>query len=112
VNTQEVLELALAMGAGEENREVLLPLCQASVQELAGRLKCGLSPEDCGAAFPVAAAFLALDSLEPDGGVTAFTAGDVTVRRDGSQKNLRRRAEALLAPYIQETGFAFRGVRG
>ena len=84
--TEQILALCRAMGAGRE--ELLLPLVQAVEGLLAGRLKEGVAPEDCGPAFPLAAAMLVMDRLSGMAGggsageVTSFTAGDLTVRRE------------------------------
>ena len=37
-----------AMGAGEDRKELLLPLAHAVERQLAGRLREGTVPEDCG----------------------------------------------------------------
>ena len=72
-----------------------------------------LSPEACGPAFPVAAAWLVLAGLEAGtDGVTSFSAGDLTVHTGGDGAGaMRRQAERLMAPYLAD-GFAFRGVLG
>ena len=81
------------------------------------RLKPGTSPGLCGPAFPLAAAMLAMDGLERavgSGRVSSFTAGEVSIRMGGTagEGGLTATAERLLAPWLGETGFAFRGVRG
>ena len=47
-------------------------------------------------------------------GVTAFTAGDVTIRREGGRETaaLLEQAERLMAPYVVDGGFFVQGVRG
>ena len=47
-------------------------------------------------------------------GVTAFTAGDVTIRREGGREtaSLLEQAERLMAPYVVDGGFFVQGVRG
>ena len=107
--TEQILTLCRAMGAGQE--ELLLPLAQAAESRLAGRLKEGTAPEDCGPAFPLAAAMLVMDGLS---GMTG--AGDLTIRREsggsGSGKSLSARAEGLLAPWLRDGRFVFQGVEG
>ena len=49
--------------------------------------------------------------------MSAFSAGDLTVRGGGEaaclrRDELRRRAEAVLAPYLADRGFHFQGVPG
>ena len=109
---QGAVSLAIAMGAAEEDAEILLPLCQAAEAELRARLRTGITPEACGSAFLVAVAWLAMDGLEAAGGrVERFSVGDLTVDTSGS-RSLRQRAEELMRPYIMEIGFAFMGVDG
>ena len=108
-----------AMGAGEDRKELLLPLAQAVERQLAGRLREGTVPEDCGTAFPLAAAMLVMDQLAGIAGggageVSSFTAGDLTIRRESgsSGRSLSAQAEELLAPWLGDTGFVFQGVAG
>lgn len=114
--SEEILALCRAMGAGQE--ELLLPLALAVEKQLAGRLKEGVSPEDCGTAFPLAAAMTVMDRLSKLGGgsvgeMTSFTAGDLTIHRQaGSGRSLSGQAEGLLAPWLGDTGFVFQGVEG
>ncbi len=115
--TGEILELCRAMGAPEDREELLLLLVRAVEKDLAGRLKAGVKPEDCGSAFPLAAAMLAMDALEGAAGgleeVTSFTAGDLIIRKEqGRGRGRRDQALRLLAPWTGNTGFAFRGVKG
>lgn len=119
--SEEILALCRAMGAGQE--ELLLPLTLAVEKQLAGRLKEGVSPEDCGTAFPLAAAMLVMDRLSAATGgggageITSFTAGDLTVRKEtgrsgGASKSLSAQAEGLLSPWLKDAGFVFQGVEG
>lgn len=118
--TQEIMALCRSLGAGEDQEELLLPLVRAVQVRLAARLRAGVSPEDCGPAFPLAAAMMALDALEgaagEDRGVTAFTAGDLTIRREAGSGpgagGRRAQAEEILSPWLGDTGFCFQGVRG
>lgn len=114
--TQQILALCRAMGAPEDREELLLLLAQAVEGQLAGRLKAGVTPEDCSAAFSLAAAMLVMDALEEcdgSGDVTSFTAGDLTIhRQSGAGTGRSQRALKLLAPWLGDTGFFFRGVRG
>lgn len=111
------MALCRAMGAGPE--ELLLPLAQAVERQLAGRLREGVAPEDCGSAFPLAAAMTAVDRLSAmtggGDGVTSFTAGELTIRREQGgtgRKGLSDQAEGLLAPWLGDTGFMFQGAEG
>ena len=113
---EEILALCRQMGAGEEQDELLLPLIEAVSAGLERRLKPGVAPEDCGSAFPLAAALCAMDGLEGaagTAGVSSFTAGEVSIQTRGREEGSRTdQAQRLLAPWLGETGFAFRGVRG
>ena len=121
--TEQILALCRAMGAVQDREELLLPLVQAVEQQLAGRLKEGTTPADCGTAFPLAAAMTVMDRLSAvtgggsGGEVISFTAGDLTIRRESgnsgqSGKSLSDQAEELLAPWLGDTGFVFQGVEG
>lgn len=58
-------------------------LCQAAETELAGRLRPGLTPEDCESAFVPAAAWMVLAWLQAgEAGVASFTAGNLTIHQD------------------------------
>ena len=118
--TQEIMALCRSLGAGEDQEELLLPLVQAAQTRLAGRLRAGVSPEDCGPAFLLAVALTAVEELEgaagDDRSVTSFTAGDLTIRRETgggrSAGSCGQLAQELLSPWLGETGFCFQGVRG
>jgi len=113
--TEEIMALCKAMGATDDQEELLLPLVRAAEESLTARLRVGISPVDCGSAFPLAAAMVAMEGLEGAAGisgVTSFTAGEVSIRTGGGSAARTAQAERLLAPWLGETGFAFRGVRG
>ena len=84
-------------------------LCQAAETELAGRLRPGLTPEDCESAFVPAAAWMVLAWLQAgEAGVASFT-----IRRTGQgAAELTAQAERLMAPYLVDGGFSFQGVAG
>ena len=113
--TEEVVKLAAALGRQEETGELAL-LCSAAVEELTVMLREGVAPEECGQAFPLAAAWLALGRAGTgEAGVESFTAGEVSIRKgDGEarQKALRMQALQVMKPYQRDEGFLFRGVRG
>jgi len=115
------MALCGAMGATSDREELLIPLVQAVQKELAGRLREGTAPEDCGPAFPLAVAMTTMDRLSGmtggggRGEVISFTAGELAIRREaggGEKKSLSRQAEELLAPWLGDTGFVFQGVEG
>lgn len=112
------MDLVKAMGSGSWDETLLEALCGAVSEQLEGRLKDGLTAQDCGGAFPVAAAWMALGALYDSGGsgqVESFTAGDLTVRAGdfaAHSQQLREQAERLMAPYLAQTGFACQGAPG
>lgn len=113
--TEEILALCGAMGAEESQQALLQPIIQAVQTGLEQRLKENIAPEDCGAAFPLAAAMLAMDALDKAGGsgrVESFTAGEVSIRTRMGGGDMAALAERLLVPWLGETGFAFKGVAG
>ena len=114
--TEQIVALAADLGKVEAG-EGLRAACRAAKEELASRLRAGIGPEDCGESFPLAAAYLALGTLETlgDDGVSAFTAGDVTIHRgdrSGRMNRLECQAVRLMQPYLRDEGFLFRGVDG
>ena len=118
---ETVLTLARAVsGAGEQDEVLLETLCRAAEAYWRGRLRQGVTAEDCGEAFPCAAAFTAAADLAvgQDGGIESFTAGSVSVKGVGGEnaarraESLRRSAEERMAPFAEPGDFAFQGVRG
>lgn len=114
--TEQIIALAIAMGASQSQREVLEPLCAAAEQALAAQLRPGVTPESCADAFTVCAAWMALDGLSTAGSgeVTSFTAGDVSIQTGGSEESggLTAQIQRLMAPYLRDGGFYFQGVTG
>ena len=115
--TEQVLELLLALGVTGQDETVLQILCESACRMLDGRLKDGLTAEDCGDAYPLAAAWIALDWLRGSqgmDGVTYLSAGDLTVRREGGGDAgaLSQRAYEIMKPFLRDDGFVFRGVKG
>ena len=117
---EKILALALAVsGAGEERRPLLEALCGAAETYWKGRLRDGVTEEDCLESFCCAAAFTAAADLAAGqgGGVSAFTAGAVSVKGLGGAESaarataLRQTAERLMEPYAAANGFCFKGVR-
>lgn len=118
---EQILYLAAAIvQPTEEERPLLTAMCTAAMAELGQRLRDGLSPEDCGDAFPCAAALLAAAGVLPcrsGGDVEQFSVGDVSLRTGGSgisetASALRRQAASMMSPYWGDDEFAFLGVRG
>lgn len=113
--TEEILALCRAMGAAEGEESLLRSLVQVSVGALKNRLKAGVVPDDCGEAFRLAAALVTMDALERATGssrVNSFAVGDISIRTGDGGAGLVPLAERLMAPWLGENGFAFRGVPG
>lgn len=118
---ETILKYAKSMGTvGEDQEPLLEALCQAAEAELAGKLRYGLEPEDCNGVFPIAAAWLALSGLCAGQGAagepSSWSAGAVRVSGAapaGERADcLRAQAFRLMAPYLKDETFFFRGVRG
>ena len=111
---EQIVALCRQLGAGAEQDELLQPLALAACEQLKRKLRAGVSESDCGEVFPLAAALLVMETLGEmtgDSRVTAFTAGEVTIRREGTSE-LGRMAHKLLAPWAADEGFCFLEVRG
>ena len=113
---EQVLELLKQLRHCTEDESLLLLLCRTACSRLEGMLKNGITPEDCGESFLLAAAWLAMDWLADVGesaNITALSAGDLTVRREGvSRGKGKDQAMELLTPWLKTEGFVFRGVKG
>ena len=72
--------MAQALGqVSESQQRVLEALCASAETELTGRLRDGVTPEDCGPAFVLGCAWLALAGLaggQYGGGVVVIVPGD------------------------------------
>lgn len=116
---RQMAELARSLGRVEEREYGALDgLCEAACRQLRGRLRDGVSPEDCGQCFVLAGAWMALAGLEVSrsvGQAERFTAGDVSVQNaDAGQRAeaLRRQAGEIMAGWLRDTSFMFCGVDG
>ena len=118
---EKILTLAAEIAGAEAEDPLLAALCAAAEAAWRGRLRPGVAAEDCGEAFPCAAAFTAAaDCLlsRAGGDAASFTVGAVSVKtREGGSgadlaEALRQAAERIMAPYGEPEGFSFRGVRG
>lgn len=105
----------LAGQLDERQTQLLQVLCHASCSSLASRLREGITPEDCKADFVAAASLFALAALNEagkDNALEEFRAGDLTIRRNGTDtpsKCLQRQAELIIMPFLQDS-FVFRGI--
>lgn len=120
--TEEIFELAKTLGRVEPgDEERLRALCASAAEELRGRLRAGVTAQDCAPALRMGAAWLALAALCAGAGAgqtEVVSAGGVTIRQEGGKsrlersQGLRRQGELVMAPYLEDRGFAFSGVRG
>jgi hypothetical protein len=113
---ERVLELAKSLHPVTDGQaELLATLCRAACRRLDGRLRDGVTANECADAYVTAAVWLALAGLDAQSGgtVSRFSAGDVTVEKSGQDPGqLEARAWKLMAPYVRDDNFVFRGVRG
>lgn len=119
---EKVFRLAAVIAqAGEEETPLLEALCTAAEAQTAQRLRKGCTAGDCGDAFCCAAAMLAVAGMlacRSGGEVEQLQAGDVSLRLGPgggaceAAAVLRRQSALLMAPYWEDDGFAFAGVRG
>lgn len=115
--TEQIYAQALTMAGTLEPQEdaLLRVLCRGANSALTARLRPGITPDDCKADFIATASLYALAALSeaaPNAGIESFTAGDITVRREGggaAANCLRYQANLILMPYLKD-GFAFQGV--
>lgn len=107
--------LVLIQDSTEINHPMLEILCRSAENALRGKLRDGITPEDCKADFIAAASLLALAALSEMDDVSQIEqirTGDLTLRRgstDSAACCLRYQAEILMMPYLQDK-FAFLGV--
>ena len=117
IYSEEIYTFADNSLGGAENGEVLSALCAAASAELLSRLREGTDVESIKPLFVTAAGVLALSMYIAlgDEGDCAFKAGSFSMSTGGkaaSAHSLRKQAEAMLASYISDSGFEFRGVAG
>lgn len=116
--TELVTELARRVCPPGQDEELLRLACEGACRLLDERLRPGVTLEDCQGAYPLAAAWIVMDWLRSGRGlegITALSAGDISVRREagsGGGAALTERALALMAPYCRDERFVFRGVSG
>ena len=114
---QVYAQAALLAGQLEGNQpDLLRVLCTCATASLTARLREGLRPEDCKADFVASASLFALaelNSVKDSTTLEQITAGDLTIRKEGSadpaSNVLRNQARLMIAPYLKDC-FSFRGV--
>lgn len=105
----------LAGDLDSRQTDLLNILCAVSTSSLTARLREGLTPDDCKADFVAAASLFALaamNAVDDESDVAEFKAGDLTVKRNGTDtasRCLQNQAELMIAPYLKDR-FTFVGV--
>lgn len=114
---EQVLELAKSLYPVTGGQEILLEsLCRAACQRLDSRLREDAAIEEYADAYVAAAVWLVLDGMNAGSqadGVKKFSAGDLTIETgSGDSQVLSDKAWELMRPYLKDSEFVFRGVRG
>lgn len=113
---EEILKMVESLCRVEADAGVLDTLCKAACRRLDDLLAEGVSAEDCAESYVTAAAWLIaawIQSSRSWDGVTSLSAGDMTIHRtQGGDGRLEQRAMELMAPWMRDRNFVFRGVRG
>lgn len=112
---ESVMTMVRAMCSDKVEDMVLEVLCDAACRRLDGMLADGITVSDCAEAYLPAAAWLTLAMLKDSKnweGITALSAGDMSVRCEGGGSRLEERALALMGPWLKDRSFVFLGVRG
>ena len=100
--------LVLIRDLQDRDRPVLEVLCRSAEVSLRAKLREGITPEDCKADFVAAAslyALAAMTEMDKDLQVEQFTAGDLTLRRkgtDAASNCLHNQAQLMIAPYLKD----------
>lgn len=105
-----------------ESGKALRSVCAAAGAELESKLRAGVKSSDieelfvCAAGILAISMYLELDDI-PKEKIDSFKAGELSVKlREGtrlqSASALRKRAETMLAAYLDCGGFEFMGVLG
>jgi len=110
---EDKLRYAVAFSGIAGTDDTLTGLVEAADKSLQLRLRQGVTPEDCGKAYPMTVGALAAaayeKSLERDH-VTDFTAGEVKISLEPPKGSFAEAMLKLLRPWLQDEGFAFRSV--
>lgn len=116
LNEQVYAQAVMLAGTVEEDRQPLLQMfVQSAVNGLQGRLREGLTVDDCRADFLAAGALYALAALAETDQITNMERvqfADVTLVSGGASaacRCLRRQADIIIGPYCRDR-FDFRGV--
>ena len=116
----DCVESLLGYDITDQQVTIVRTVCEAAESELLKRIKQGVSIETIKPLFISAAGILALSMyMQLDGveEITAFSAGNLSISKrtqeqiSASAHALRKQAEAMLASYLIDNGFDFRGVQ-
>ena len=118
--SDDIFALAKSLGeVGAADEPRLQTMCAAAEREFTGRLRPGVSPDDCGEAYRLGCACLAvafLSGAQAVIGEEGFTAGSLTIRNRATLTEraevMRAHAQRIMGPYLRDDRFAFTGVRG
>lgn len=117
----DCVESLLGYQIADQQVAVVRTVCEAAGSELLARIKQGVSLEKIQPLFVSAAGILALSMyIQLDGSdeITTFSAGNLSISKrthnqiSASAHTLRKQAETMLAAYLVDNGFDFRGVQG
>ena len=118
----EIFTIASAISScTEAEKEILGKLCAAAEDEIVRQLRPGVTAQDCAGSYVCSAAWMAAGALELTRGgedIAALRAGDLTIRkqtageRQTRSRQLCQQAWQMLAPYVKDGAFYFRGVNG
>ena len=107
-----IINLIRALCRPDTGEEGLNALCTAACQKLDGMLAEGVTAEQCGESYVMAAAWMVMDWLNSGKGITALSAGDLSVRMDSTAGRLTTQAMELMRPWLKDKHFVFLGVKG
>lgn len=121
--TQDIFQRAYALLAksGEPDHDLLMEVSSLSESEFTSRLKAGIDTKDFLDLFIRSCALLAVSfylQFGESSDYSSISVGNVSISKrssdalKGTSQDLRSQAESLLRPYLHDSGFLFKGVRG
>ena len=112
---EEVLNFLSVLGMTGADPCKVGHLCRVVCGELDSMLADGVKHEDCAEAYLHAAVLMVVEWLDITNrleGVNFLSVGDLSIRRDLNCEDRRDRVLEIMAPWLKDRGFVFRGVRG
>ena len=110
---EDILKIAAMLCGASEGDELLQMLCQAASDVLTLRLRDGVTVEECGKAFIIAAAAMGAKAWEEGtgpGGISSFAAGSVSLSVSQEGDRFVSAALGMLEPWLKDAHFGFRRV--